>query len=434
MANRINWIILLTLGLVAAHTSAMAQDQYPQFYDSQLQAQYEQVINTLQPGYSSYQEVAWYQNPTANQGAPNQAGQAAPRPNPQPANPLANQQNRRPALSRLSRTPDLFGDSFVPLTVAVADPHITSGPNRTGYEGNIPVGGGARRFKNEQTRALPTDRLIFVYNHFHNAVEVNSHLGESDIDNVDQYTIGFEKTFGDGLWSLEMRMPFTGDSDLAINGLGINSGHVGNLAVTLKRLLYSDEQFAFAVGLAATAPTGSDTHINFNNGASGITVENDSVHLLPYFGAMWTPSENWFINGFAQVDVAANPNSISYFDTADGGFRLNGSITEQTLMYLDLSFGYWWYRSMEDDGLTGLASVLEFHYTTALNDAHSSNLANTFRVGNGINRIDVVNMTLGLHSEWSHNTLVRTALVVPLGNEEDRFFDSEIQFAIIRRF
>ncbi|MFT5327733.1 MAG: hypothetical protein ACI8P0_005626, partial [Planctomycetaceae bacterium] len=43
------------------------------------------------------------------------------------------------------------------------------------------------------------------------------------------------------------------------------------------------------------------------------------------------------------------------------------------------------------------------------------------------------NLTAGVHSEWSGNTAVRVAVVVPLDRDE-RFFDSETQVSVIRRY
>ena len=71
-----------------------------------------------------------------------------------------------------------------------------------------------RRFKNEHARALPTDRVFFLYNHFHNALRLQTQ-NTSTTDNVDQFTFGFEKTSDDGQWSFELRMPFSGGADLS---------------------------------------------------------------------------------------------------------------------------------------------------------------------------------------------------------------------------
>ena len=408
-------------------------------------------------GDATLQSVSYLQaQGGAQPAAPNAAGQQ-PQPQSrltpptQSRNPFANRgnaQNSSPYLARLSRAPDMYGDFFQPVGVSLDLARYINSGLPTGeigsgidsvLEGQVPLGGGMRRFKNEQTRALPTDRVFATYNHFHNAVELKSFdptTGgvQSDASHIDQYTIGVEKTFDDGNWSLELRMPFSGGADASVPSFQFNSDGVGNLSLTLKRLLYIDESLAVAAGIATTAPTGSNANIFIPILQTRITVENDSVHLLPYIAAQFTPDENWFFHSFAQIDVAANPNGISL--SVPGAPTRGGSLSEQTLMYLDASAGYWWFRSDDDEGLTGLASILEVHYTTTLNDAQQNDLGTNgfFNAGNGQNRFDVVNLTVGAHSEWWQHTSVRAAVVVPLRSENNRFFDSEFQLSLIRRF
>lgn len=397
---------------------------------------------------------------TASPNATNQfgaGGQANPGLNlgPQPApgrqNPFANNQratSRQQYLSRLNRAPDLFGDSFIPQTLALNLDHLDNSSTSQGLpdtgtlEANVPIGGGTRRFKNEQARALPTDRVFFYFNHFHNAVEVKqlSNVNRSASANVDQFTLGAEKTFGEGNWSVEVRMPFAGSTDIGIPGFRYQSDGVGNLTATLKRLIYSDENTALAMGLAVTTPTGSDADATIpvevpdvGIGNVRIHTENQAVHLLPYAALQYTPDDNWFFHGFAQVDVAANDNTVNITGARGNS---SGTFREQTLLYLDASAGYWWYRSDDDESLTGLATVLELHYTTSLDDSNTRIIGSGdfLSIGNSRNRIDVVNLTCGVHTEWWHHTSLRGALVVPLGGEADRFFDSEIQLSLVRRF
>lgn len=365
---------------------------------------------------------------------------------PQPANvfnppPASRQQSlfsalqsppgQRPFLNnRLSRTPDVFGDSFNPVSASIfLNNLIVSAPVDL-VDTDLPIGGGMRRFKNEHARALPTDRVFFLYNHFHNALRFQAD-SVSATDNVDQFTFGFEKTSDDGQWSFELRMPFSGDVDLAGNGATVESNGVGNLVGTLKRLIYSDSNFAAALGLAVVAPTGSDASVAFSFGGDTVRTEfkNDSTHLLPYLAVQMTPDDNWFFHTFCQVDVAVNANEVTIVGPS---FSESDSLADQTLLYLDASAGYWWYQSTEDSRLTGLASVVELHYTTTLNDADTANLSGAF-IGNFENRYDVLNLTAGVHSEWSGNTALRVAVVVPLDRDE-RFFDSETQVSVIRRY
>lgn len=297
---------------------------------------------------------------------------------------------------------------------------------------DIPLGGGMRRFKNEHARALPTDRVFFLYNHFHNALELTAN-NRSTSDSVDQFTFGFERTSDDGLWSFELRMPFSGEADLTQNANGtdvnVRADGVGNLVGTLKRLLYSDSTFALALGLAVVAPTGSDATVSFDQTDVRLEFENKATHLLPYLALQATPDDNWFFHAFAQVDIAANKNDVNL---TVSGISETEPLADQTLLYLDASAGYWWYRAANNSGLTGLASVIELHYTTTLNDADTANLSGTL-VSNFENRFDVLNLTAGIHSEWNSNTALRVAVVVPLDRDE-RFFDSETQVSVIRRY
>jgi hypothetical protein len=337
---------------------------------------------------------------------------------------------RNPFLSRFSRTPDIFGDSFIPVSANIDIANLTgmtAGPT-TFVDTDLPLGGGMRRFKNEHARALPTDRVFFLYNHFHNALRFQTD-NVSTADNVDQFTFGFERTSNDGQWSFELRMPFSGDADLAGDGVAVQSNGVGNLVGTLKRLLYSDSTFAAALGLAVVVPTGSDASVTFANSNTRLDFENDATHLLPYIALQSSPDENWFFHAFCQVDLAANDNEVVLIGN---GFTNSDSLADQTLLYLDGSAGYWWYQAANDNGLTGVASVVELHYTTTLNDADTANL-NGALIGNFENRYDVLNLTAGVHSEWSGNTAVRVAVVVPLDRDE-RFFDSETQVSVIRRY
>lgn len=333
--------------------------------------------------------------------------------------------NRQPFLARLTRTPDLFGDTFVPIT-AFIDLQQTVAPQFVFAD--LPLGGGTRRFKNEHAKAMPADRVFFFYNHFHNAADLQTDQ-DSSSEHIDQFTFGFERMSDDGLWSIEMRMPFSTGIDNAATGVDVQASGTGNLVATLKRLLVADENFAAALGLAVVAPTGSDVNITFPNSTRRLEVSNEAVHLLPYAAIQVVPDDRWFFHGFLQVDVAANSNSV-LFD--DGNAVQTADLSEQTLLYLDASAGYWWFRSDETEGLTGLASVAELHYTTTLNDADRVNLG-TAQVENFENRFDVVNFTAGVHTEWNRDTSVRAAVVVPLDRSE-RFFDSEAQLSVIRTY
>ena len=93
------------------------------------------------------------------------------------------------------------------------------------------------------------------------------------------------------------------------------------------------------------------------------------------------------------------------------------------------------YRNRCSFGLSGLASLVEVHYTTAMEDADSvTGTASGFRFGNLSGRSDVVNLTVGLHAEFAEDTLCRVGCALPLGTGANRSFDSELQVQLERRF
>ena len=107
---------------------------------------------------------------------------------------------------------------------------------------------------------------------------------------------------------------------------------------------------------------------------------------------------------------------------------------DQTLLYLDVAVGYWWFQRDSDEFLNGLASVFEVHYTTALNNASKVSTGDqTVLFGNSSNRFDVVNATMGLNASLARNTQLRAAFVLPLRDGTNRFFDSEFMVGVTYR-
>ena len=344
---------------------------------------------------------------------------------------------------RLAGMPNMFGDVFnLGGNLSVMKGTITA-------EGDLPLAAACRRVKvAENNSALPQDRVYFLYNHFHNSLqtEVDQSLPAAVLDqrdfSVNRYTIGLEKTLFQGLWSVELRMPFgeqidylspsfdAGGGDMV--AFGVSGGEVGNLAVLLKRLIYESNTAAMSVGLGIDTPTGNDAHGYFDTHT--YTLENQAVHLLPYVGVAWAPRERLFFHSFLQVDVPTNGNRVDYSDPAIGEGTF-GVLDEQTLLYVDVAAGYWLYRNRRAPTLTGLAAVVEIHDTTTLQDADSvSGMVGLATFGNPANRVDVTNLTVGIHTEFANHTLFRVGGVFPLSSGDNRWFDAEVQAQVERRF
>jgi len=342
-------------------------------------------------------------------------------------------------IARLASVPNMFGDSFAhggmiqvcrfqnPETEAIVGHGFG-----TGYDPSLisctyamlpPVGGGWRNKIAENNRALPSDRVFFNYNHYENALTTGVQPGSTRSRAVDQYTIGVEKTFHDGLCSLEIRQPFIGTHHANMEDLGFTGGEVGNLGIGVKHLLLTREHCMVGVGLGIEVPTGN----GLEGAAAGrdFKVYNDAVYLAPWIGFMKTHGDaRWFCTGFLQMNLAANGNRVSY----DGNSL--GRINEQNLLYFDLAMGYWLCSRPDALRLRGMALVAEYHYTTTVQDADIVNTGDSqtmIGIGNPYNRTDVSNATIGLHTIVGKSTL-GLGVVLPLQNDANRMFDAEIQF------
>ena len=337
--------------------------------------------------------------------------------------------------ARQSRVPEICGDFFglggdvffmdSPFTTATAD---------------IPLAGGSRRMKvAENNKALPQDRVFFLYNHFHKALEADNSSfffepNRRSFD-VDRYTIGFEKSFHDGLWSLEVRAPASGQFTYSTTNFGITGGKAGNLSVVTKVLLTHDHNSSLVTGVGIDLPTGADVLTQVNG--TQFTFHNEAVHLSPYIGYLeTTTNEEYFLHAFSQIDIPASGNPVeASFRPPSDMFPL-GVLTEQTLLHVDVSFGKWFFRK-NNSHLSGLAGLLELHYTTTLQDSDlltGPAFPGFFRFENSANRVDVLNMTAGLHAQFGPDWELRVAGSFPLRSGDDRLFNSEFQVQINHNF
>ena len=304
---------------------------------------------------------------------------------------------------------------------------------------DFPAAGGGRRVKiAENNKALPMNRYYIMYHHFHSALTFDpGSLGPGGPDDfsVNRYTIGLERTFADDLWSADVRMPFYETYQTAVPGFGVEAGEIGNLSVAVKRLLAESDDAALAAGLVVETPTGSDAIALIDTAT--VTQHNQAVHLSPYVGYVGLPTDALFCHGFLQLDIPLNGNRVDFVDPVWVQSGTFGILNDQTLLHVDVSAGYWLYRDPDASVLTGFASLLEFHYTTTLQDADIFNTAvpsGPIQLGNLLNRVDVANMTVGLHAELFNNTTLRVSGVFPLQDNAERPFDAEVNVSLNRYY
>lgn len=375
--------------------------------------------------------------------------------NPDPANPLA---ATEPAVSA-TPSPDSFalssgmGSGFQSSAADVATigdffagGSIITGPSWGQVPIVLPVAGGDRRYKlTEHTSPIPTDRMFFDYHVFNNAV-VDANNNQLD---VNRYVFGFERTFGQGNMSLEIRLPIANGADSQqvqnIGGPALQANEFGNLSLTSKFLLYRDSLYAVSSGLGIIFPTAAEAELIAENATTSVLITNDAYHLQPFFAVQRFFSPSTWATFYTQADFAAASNTVTSY--ADGGVVAEDQYTDQNLLFLDFSFGRWFYRNDQSRALRGIAGLLELHYTSTMTDTDVAFAGNPSIfdsnppadgtsqdiISNPYNRLDVLNGTAGLRFQCGPQTILTVAGVAPLRGNEEALFDGEFVLQLSRR-
>ncbi|MEX0866956.1 MAG: hypothetical protein WD030_06320, partial [Pirellulales bacterium] len=254
---------------------------------------------------------------------------------------------------------------------------------------------------------MPVDRIFFNFNHYHNAIYVDTGGGARRM-NVDQYTFGVEKTFFDGLTSLEVRIPFayTADSHQEVSEYPGMATEFGNIILIPKLLLVSNGNTNVAVGLGIGLPTSRDTELVFF-GEGSFIVESESVVLSPFLGFNHRLSDRWWSTGYLQASFDCNGNSVLVDNTVVGVYQ------EQALLSLDLALNYELYFNTSARYFRRVVPTVELHLTTSLQDSDDVHF-----VSNPLNRFDILNLTAGFHIDVTRLSRLSVAAVVPLRHEE----------------
>jgi hypothetical protein len=329
----------------------------------------------------------------------------------------------------------MIGDFFGGGSITLGQAYVEGTQNLV----NAP-GGNCPRFKMaDYTSPIPMDRVYFDYDYFH-----NTELQQPHID-VNAFTPGFEKTFLGGLVSFELRLPMamTLSNSVFTDGTTATSvGEVGNMGMAIKGLLLRRDTFALSGGLALSVPTAGNTQIFLEQGSTGPEAEivNESVHLMPFLGALWTPNERLFAIGYVQVDVDANGDTV----LAAGGGSLGptahfpllnvGRYYDPTMLYADFGLGYWLRHSdSPHDLVTGLAIVGEVHVNQSLST--SPLITGPFPTEVVLepgSQFTIVDLTVGAHVVLRQSTFLTAAFCTPVTSQ--RQFDGECRLLLDRRF
>lgn len=289
------------------------------------------------------------------------------------------------------------------------------------------------RYKTAESNSpLPRDRVFFNTSWFSGVPGIG---GQQD---VARYVPGFEQTFNDGNSSVEIRLPFASTFDQVQVAdpsgvfLGASNTEFGNISGVLKHLIHKSDNLAVSAGLAVELATANDLEVQTS--ITNITRESESVHLLPFVGGLYTPSDRFFLQSFLQISYDTNGEQVHIEDFRQGD-RGYGRLQEPTLLFADFSAGWWFYRNdcvERSSQVSGIAGILELHMTQTLQDTDS--LQQTvggvnYSFGDPNGSLGVANLTAGATFELGNQSTVTVAYVAPL-TDEDRQFDGELQFLL----
>ncbi|WP_145032093.1 hypothetical protein [Caulifigura coniformis] len=337
---------------------------------------------------------------------------------------VASLQAGQGAISGQDYVPSVFGDFY-------AGPGTTISSVPSGGVVAIPRGNsvGLMKFA-ENASVIPRDRFYVNYSYFDDVSLIPGGL------DVRRLTPGVEKTLLDGALSLELRVPMAttlnsttpfDTTNLLVSGYDTTSYELGNLTGFFKALLFQNEVWAVSTGLGIALPTADDLRVVSDDGARTTLdlIKNESVHLLPFIGGVFTPTERLFFQGVIQVDAATRGNSVY---TADDSLALvrEGRLDDPNYLFVSLSGGYWIYQASDPSSLISrIALISELHSNNTLGrtDAIAGDNAN---ISNRVN-IQTLNAVFGSNVLIDENKSLMLGYVAPIGGGSDRAFDGEFR-------
>ena len=283
----------------------------------------------------------------------------------------------------------------------------------------------------ENVSPIPQNRLFASYSYFD-----RTQLGGGT--DVRRWAPGFESLLLGDNTSIEMRLPMavTLSSTTFADSGRAESYEVGNLYVALKRLIYRSDQSAISIGTCMTLPTGNDINVFVRSRTFGqrqiLKIQNESVHVLPFVG-WYRGNDRVFTQGFAQVDIDTNGNSVLFNpDFQRDQLQRVGRLQDANFMYLDVQSGYWLRRLKQGDfvgksrnGFTGISAVTELHWNRSLKSEDNVLFPSAITLGTPRGDVQVVNALIGMNFEHNFRTNVSVGYATPIGNGADHEFKGE---------
>ena len=276
----------------------------------------------------------------------------------------------------------------------------------------------------EDNSPIPRDRFIFTYDHF-DSVPLTTY-GTT----VNRYQFGVEKTFLDGRFSFEFRLPFAGTMASGnVQGFEVNNVELGNVRMALKGILTQSQAVTTATGVAVTLPTADDqVMLSALDGSTLYAYRNEQVTIEPFVAALFTPNSRLFAQVWGSVNFDASGGQLVWDPEVFGGSGA-GRVWDPPALAVDTQVGYWLIQN--DVGtLRGLAPFVELHWNHMLAQDEFLRNVNGQTAGGGfvVGRVadHELNLTAGVLARIGDHLNVAVGASAPLLQKPERTFDAQL--------
>ncbi len=234
------------------------------------------------------------------------------------------------------------------------------------------------------------------------------------------------RLFLNDLTSVEVRVPFSSTltSDLFATGSNDQRVQFGNVFMSLKGLLWANERWASTMGTSVTVPTEQDIRVSRRDGTELIQIKNQSVHILPFLGFAFFPSERIFAQVLTQVDVDTNGRPV--LANFGDGLENIGRFRDQTMMFNSAAVAYrLWNSGYRRSVVRSVIPTMEVHWNRSLDG--SSELSNGFSTLDSSRNFESINLISGLTFDLINSSRLAVGYVAPVSRTDSRVFDGELR-------
>jgi len=217
---------------------------------------------------------------------------------------------------------------------------------------------------------------------------------------------------------------------------------LANMVVVFKAATRPMDAIVLATGLGVGLPTGNDSRLVNLVNLGELTIQNRAVHLQPFLAMLYSPGDQpfasplrqFFFQTFIQFDFDTTGNDVIYSQPFP--VREVAVLQDPALMAVDAALGFWLFRDRYEWILSGLAPVVELHYTTTLQDQDvpTGPVLQPAFLAVGDPRYDVLNLTAGFHIQLGEVITLGVGAVAPLRDGTDKPFETEILAQVNARF